>query len=280
MWIVRRVLAPRVNFFTTLDENEIGLGCHAKADGVLVGKVIFLLFRARLVHPMEKKETCSSGFVIEALCVVLAVICVVTDGVFTAKSIAGVTCNADSSFCEIKWYWQEMYITIPANILIFGLLTFRYVVPLSQSLSKFRNLEQSEKKRVLMNRAAALCVLGQASKVACNFVVAYEGAYGLLMVALDSAIQGFVVTEMVSPYRKAFLLDKIDDEFDSRRRTAVRTNSKPGEASQGSTFATSNQSAAASELSVSSSTRIRDAKKIDVGEGRKQDGCDVTEETA
>jgi hypothetical protein len=85
MWIVRRVLAPRVNFFTTLDENEIGLGCHAKADGVLVGKVIFLLFRARLVHPMEKKKTCSSGFVIEVLCVVLAVICVVTDGVFTAK---------------------------------------------------------------------------------------------------------------------------------------------------------------------------------------------------
>jgi len=157
------------------------------------GKMLVLLFRAQVVHPKADRY-------IEIVCCVLAFIFTTVDFVYTVKGNEKITCDATS--CVPDWYSEESIINSVIVVMLFSLLSVRYIQP----LLKVAHKASSAKRQQLAQNAAVLCVISTLSKLALFMSLFNDvsGQYGLISLSLDAGVQAVVTSEIVAPYRSSF----------------------------------------------------------------------------
>jgi hypothetical protein len=184
------------------------------------GSYLFLLFRARLVYPFER----DSLHIVEGFCFALIIAFILVDGVYTAQSMAAVTCDAVTG-CHPRWFPEELFTLVGIDVVLMVLLCWRFGWP----LWKNAKIQKSSIKGGSNSGAPSLSSLAIRNSQLAILLVSWR-AFALvsgcfqvfaplfqLFLVIDAGLGMYVARISLKPSRGSFWQMKPTDEFEVGR---------------------------------------------------------------
>lgn len=183
------------------------------------GSYLFLLFRARLVYPFTR----DSLHAIEGICFALIISFILVDCVFTARSMAAVTCD-EMLECHPFWFPEELFTLVGIDVVLMALLCWRFGWPLwkNSQLNKL-SLRGSNPTTLSLTslaiRNSQLAILLVSWRAFALVTGCFEFFFPLfqLFLVVDGALGLYVARISLKPSRGSFWQIKLTDEFEVGR---------------------------------------------------------------